>query len=138
MQRRDRRDQGFHQVCLEPLLILNYQTGELMPWLAESFTSNDAMDVWTLKLRDGVTWQDGEAFNADDVVFTMNMFLNTPELEPSGPQVQWVKGVEKIDDLTVQFNLTAPNPRYPLDYCRSRFGVAPILHLSISGRMSTR
>ncbi|MEI2776540.1 MAG: ABC transporter substrate-binding protein [Tetrasphaera sp.] len=80
----NRRDQGFHQVCLEPLLILNYQTGELMPWLAESFTSNEAMDVWTLKLRDGVTWQDGEAFNADDVVFTMNMFLNTPELEPSG------------------------------------------------------
>jgi peptide/nickel transport system substrate-binding protein len=112
----NRRDQGFHQVCLEPLLILNYQTGELMPWLAESFTSNETLDVWTLKLRDGVTWQDGEAFNADDVVFTMNMFLNTPELEPSAAQKQWVASVEKIDDLTVQFNLTAPNPRYPLDY----------------------
>jgi ABC-type transport system substrate-binding protein len=49
----------------------------------ESFTSNETLDVWTLKLRDGVTWQDGEAFNADDVVFTMNMLLTTPELETS-------------------------------------------------------
>jgi len=112
----NRRDQGFHQVCLEPLLILNYQTGEQMPWLAESFTSNETLDVWTLKLRDGVKWQDGEAFNADDVVFTMNMLLNTPELQDSAAQKQWVASVEKIDDLTVQFNLTAPNPRYSLDY----------------------
>ena len=50
----NRRDQGFHQVCLEPLFILNYQTGEFMPWLAESFTSNDTLDEWNLTLRDGV------------------------------------------------------------------------------------
>jgi peptide/nickel transport system substrate-binding protein len=36
-----RRDQGFHQVCLEPLFILNYQTGELSRGWAESFTSNE-------------------------------------------------------------------------------------------------
>ncbi|MBK8050913.1 MAG: hypothetical protein IPK16_29710 [Anaerolineales bacterium] len=66
--------------------------------------------------RDGITWQDGEALNADDVVFSMNMFLNTPELEPSAAQTTWVKDVEKIDDLTVQFNLLKPNPRYALDY----------------------
>ena len=77
----NRQDQGYHQVCEEPLFILNYQTGEIMPWLAESFTANETNDVWTLKLRDGVTWQDGEAFNADDVVFTIQMLLdNSPEL----------------------------------------------------------
>lgn len=58
----NRRDQGFHQVCLELTFILNYQTGEFMPWLGESFTANETNDVWTLTLRDGVTWQDGEAF----------------------------------------------------------------------------
>ena len=60
---------GFHQVVMEPLFILNYESGEIEPWLGESFTANDTLDVWTLKLRDGVTWSDGEAFNADDVVF---------------------------------------------------------------------
>jgi peptide/nickel transport system substrate-binding protein len=112
----NRRDQGFHQVCLEPLQILNYQTGEFEPWLAESFTSNDTLDVCTIKLREGITWQDGEPLNADDVVFTINMLKDTPELSDGPAQAQWVESVEKIDDLTVQVNLTAPNPRYALDY----------------------
>jgi peptide/nickel transport system substrate-binding protein len=112
----NRRDQGFHQVCLEPLQILNYQTGEFEPWLAESFTSNETLDVWTIKLRDGIKWQDGEALNADDVVFTIDMLRNTPELGDGPAQAQWVSSVEKVDDLTVQITLTAPNPRYALDY----------------------
>ncbi len=29
---------------------------------------------------------------------------------------RWVDSVEKVDDLTVVFNLTAPNPRFQLDY----------------------
>ncbi len=113
----NRRDQGYHQVCLEPLFILNYQTGEFMPWLGESFTSNDTFDEWTLKLRDGVTWQDGEAFNADDVVFTIQMLIdNAPELSDSAAMQDWVASVEKVDDLNVKFTLTRPNPRFQLDY----------------------
>ena len=111
-----RLDQGYHQTILEPLFILNYQTGEFMPWLATEMTANDTSDVWTLKLRDGVTWQDGEPFTADDVVFTIQMMLdNAPELQRSASMKDWVASVEKIDDLTVQFNLTRPNPRFQLD-----------------------
>jgi peptide/nickel transport system substrate-binding protein len=122
----NRRDQGFHQVCLEPLFILNYQTGEFMPWLGESFTSNDTFDQWTLKLRDGVKWQDGEAFNADDVVFTIQMLIdNAPELGDSAAMQDWVASVEKVDDLTVVFNLTRPNPRFQLDYFSVRIWGGP-------------
>lgn len=79
-----RLDQGYHQTILEPLFILNYQTGEFIPWLGLEMTSNETFDVWTLTLREGVTWQDGEAFNADDVVFTIQMMLdNAPELQRS-------------------------------------------------------
>ena len=108
------RDVGVQQGMIEPLFILNYETGELDPYLAESMESNETFDVWTLKLRDGIKWSDGEAFNADDVVFTVDMFkANTPDM---GPDVAtWTESAEKIDDLTVQFNLTAPNPRYQLD-----------------------
>jgi peptide/nickel transport system substrate-binding protein len=114
----NRRDHGFHQAMIEPLFILNYETGEFVPWLAESFVANDTLDVWTLNLRDGVTWSDGEAFNADDVVFTINMRLdpaNTTLADAASMQT-WVESVEKVDDLTVQFNLTDPNPRFQLDY----------------------
>ena len=49
----NRRDHGYHQAMIEPLFILNYETGEIEPWLGESFTANDTQDVWTLKVRDG-------------------------------------------------------------------------------------
>lgn len=112
-----RRDQGFHQVCLEPLFILNYQTGEFLPWLGETFESNETFDEWTLTLRDGVTWQDGEPFTADDVVFTIQTLIDhAPELGDSAAMQQWVKSVEAVDDLTVKFALNQPNPRFQLDY----------------------
>lgn len=111
-----RGDHGFHQAIMEPLFILNYQTGEMEPWLGLSMTSNDTFDVWTLVLREGIKWSDGEALDADDVVFSMNLLLdNAPELRYSAGMETWVESVEKIDDLTIQFNLKKPNPRFQLD-----------------------
>lgn len=112
------RNQGMHQAVWEPLFILNYETGEIQPWLGTEMTPNETLDVWTLKIRDGVTWSDGEAFNADDVVFTVNLLLNdeTQSLNEAANHQQWVESVEKVDDLTVQFNLTGPNPRFQLDF----------------------
>lgn len=113
----NRRDHGYHQAILEPLFMLNYQTGEIEPWLGASFVGNETNDVWTLTLNEGIKWQDGEDYNADDVVFTINMLLaNAPELSDSSSMDQWVESVEKVDDLTVQFNLKEPNPRFQLDY----------------------
>lgn len=111
-----RMDHGFHQAVIEPLFVLNYETGEIEPWLGESMTPNDSLDVWTLRLRDGIRWSDGEAFNADDVVFTIQMLLdNSPELNWSAGLAEWVSSVSKVDDLTVEFQLTRPNPRFQLD-----------------------
>jgi peptide/nickel transport system substrate-binding protein len=114
----NRTDHGYQQALLEPLFILNYQTGEFIPWLGESFEANETLDVWTLKIRQGVEWSDGEAFNADDVVFTIDMLRSHPgELGGfSAAMDQWVEGVTKVDDLTVEFALKEPNPRFQLDY----------------------
>src|SRR5882757_9211475 len=69
------KNQGAHQAMWEPLFILNYETGAIQPWVGESFTPNDKQDVWTLKLRKGVTWSDGVPMTADDVDFTINLLL---------------------------------------------------------------
>ncbi|HXV44777.1 MAG TPA: ABC transporter substrate-binding protein [Anaerolineae bacterium] len=111
-----RLDQGFHQAIIEPLFILNYETGEIMPWLAESYESNDTADEWTIKLREGITWSDGMPMTADDVVFTVELLKNTPEMVNAAEMDFWVDSVEKVDDLTTKFSLTAPNPRFILDH----------------------
>lgn len=116
-----KRMHGAHQTMWEPLFILNYGTGELDPWLATGFDQNDASTEFTITLRDGVEWSDGEAFNADDVVFTVDMAMTNEEIssrEASTIKAQ-VASVEKIDDLTVKFTLNNPNPRFIVE----NFGV---------------
>lgn len=109
------RNQGMHQAVWEPLFILNYETGEIQPWLGESMVPNETLDVWTLTLFEGITWQDGEAFDADDVLWTINFLKDNPGYNGHGEIGPWVESVEKVDDLTVVFNLTGPNPRFQLD-----------------------
>lgn len=115
---RNNRGNGAHQSMWEPLFILNYETGEVDPWLGESMESNDTLDVWTLTLRDGVMWSDGEAFNADDVVYTVEMLAS--EAGSTLPGSEGIGGslesVTKVDDLTVEFTLNAPNPRFQVDF----------------------
>ena len=112
------RNKGLHQAVAEPLFILNYETGEIMPWLAESMSSNDTLDVWTLNLREGAEWADGHPFDSGDVVFSIGLLLNdeTASLSYAGNVQTWIESVEAVDDLTVQFNLTQPNPRFQLDF----------------------
>ncbi len=118
LARHARRDKGFHQAMIEPLFILNYESGVIEPWLGEQMTANQIQDVWTLRLREGIKWSDGEAFNTDDVVFTVNLLLEHPDLELDffAGLTSWIERVEKIDDLTVRFYLTNPNPRFQLDF----------------------
>jgi peptide/nickel transport system substrate-binding protein len=103
---------------IEPLFILNYESGVIEPWLGERMTANADQDVWTLTLREGITWSDGVAFTADDVLFTVNLLLAHPDLELDffAGLTNWVERVEKVDDLTVRFHLTEANPRFQLDY----------------------
>ena len=121
------RNQGLHQAVQEPLFILNYQTGEIEPWLGESMEADETFTTWTLNLRKGVEWSDGEAFNADDIVFTMGLLLEHTELNYAAGMQDWVESVEKVDDFTVTFNLTRPNPRFQLDNWSVRIWGGPII-----------
>src|SRR5258708_30007671 len=63
-----RSDTGLHQVVYEYFFYNNLQTGEFIPWLATGYQYSPDYTSMTVKLRDGVTWSDGQPFNADDVV----------------------------------------------------------------------
>ena len=110
------RHAGLQQVGYESLFYYNYETGELVPWLAESAIYNDDFTELTINLRDGVKWSDGEVFDANDVAFTLNLLIeHTPELNYSVDHASFVESVEQVDDLTVKITLNGPNPRYLLN-----------------------
>ncbi len=92
----------------EPLMVWNEVDGSKIPWLATSFEWSDDLRGLTVTLREGVQWSDGEDFNADDVVYTFNLLRERPELD-RGALWQFIESVEKVDDYTVQFNLSTVN-----------------------------
>ncbi len=86
----------------EPLFYYNKAgSGDPMPLLGESFEWNEDGTQLTITLREGVTWNDGEAFTADDVIYTFTE-------APSAPG--YITSAEATDDTTVV--LTFDEPQY--------------------------
>lgn len=90
-------------------LVWKDSTGEILPWLAESFESDDDGTTHTFTLRPDISWHDGEPLTARDVAFTFQYFRD----QTLSPQiiVQPLPGIEEVvavDDLTVEFRLATP------------------------------
>ena len=77
------------------------------PALATEWSQVDPM-TWRFKLRRNVKFHNGDAFTADDVVFSFERALKPGS--NIGTKLASVKEVRKVDDFTVDFLLKAPNP----------------------------
>lgn len=96
--------QGTKGMLYEPLMIATpMATGEKQPWLAESLEFNEDGTEATFVLREGVTWSDGEAFDAEDVAFTFNLMRDNPAANAGALDLA---GAEAIDEKTavISFN----------------------------------
>ncbi|MEZ4507300.1 MAG: ABC transporter substrate-binding protein [Thermomicrobiales bacterium] len=56
---------------------------------------------YTIHLRDGVTWHDGEPFTSEDVKFTIETAANPDSASYIGAKFAGVTSIETPDDLTV-------------------------------------
>jgi ABC-type transport system substrate-binding protein len=64
-------------------------TADAEPHLAESCEPNEDLTVWTCTLRQGVTFHDGSAFDAEDVLATFDMGLNIGSPNHKGNTNLW-------------------------------------------------
>ena len=98
-----------HQIY-EPLLIRD-ATGKVLPTLAVSWAVTSDPTVWEFKLRQGVKFHNGNAFTADDVVFSLER-ARQPTSDMKG-LLSSIEQVSRVDDFTVHIKTKGPNPILP-------------------------
>ena len=95
-------------------LAVNAADGTVVPYLAESFTPNEDFSSWQIKVRDGITFHDGEPLNADALLANVTAQLTGPLVGIAVRVFLPTEGaVEKIDDMTIQVNLLQPSAYFP-------------------------
>src|SRR5271163_4878739 len=98
--------------CLTADLIhINRGSLKTEPSLAKSWSVSRDGRQYTLQLRHGVRFSDGEPFNADDVIFSFQVYLDE-KVDSSQRDLLIVGGkpitVVKVNDFTVRFELAQP------------------------------
>jgi peptide/nickel transport system substrate-binding protein len=81
--------------------------GSIVPQLATAWTTAEDGRSVTFALRPGVTFHDGEAFDAAAVKYTIERALTLPGSRRKS-EIGAISGVEVVDKLTVRFQLEAP------------------------------
>ena len=94
---------GTFGLLYESLFLYNPLTDKFIPWLAQSGSWTGAK-TYTLKLRSGLTWNDGTPLTAADVVYTFK--LGQLSSVPYSTLWNFLQSVTAVDNLTVQFTFS--------------------------------
>ncbi|MEO1600488.1 MAG: ABC transporter substrate-binding protein [Pseudomonadota bacterium] len=101
------------QITSNVLSGLTHINGDLIAEadIAEGWEVSEDGLVYTFKLREGVTFHNGDAFDAEDVLFTYNRSKD-PEQSIHAGNLSNVASVEKLNDFEVKFTLKAPQASF--------------------------
>lgn len=90
--------------------------GTVVPWLATSWSFTDAHTL-VLKLRSGVTFSDGTAFNAAAVKANLEYGMSaTPANVSATPMLATISSVEATAEDVATVRLSTPNPDLPYGF----------------------
>jgi len=87
--------------------------GELAGELAESWSATADAKTWTFKLRKGVTFHNGKAFGADDVIASLNLHVAKGAKSAAKPIVSAITEMKKLSDHEIRFTLKSGNADFP-------------------------
>lgn len=98
---------GINGFVYEALEFCNVNDGSYAPLLAQSHSWNKDLTQITFHLRQNVKWNDGQAFNADDVAFTFNAIKQYPAADTASVW-SYISNVQETDSNTVVITLKKP------------------------------
>ncbi len=75
--------------------------------LVDYWELSDNGKIYTVFLKEGQTWQDGEPITTDDVAFTYTTILNNPEIAKSQAFLKEVD-IQIVNDYQIKFTLKQP------------------------------
>ncbi len=99
-----------HMNLFDCLVWRDRATAEFQPWLAESWENVDDT-TWRFKLREGVTFHNGEEFNADAVDWTYQRILDDDTMITHG-QWTFIDEINILSPYEVEIKTTAPEPAF--------------------------
>jgi len=98
-------------------------SGEFKPLLASAYHFVDDSTL-EFDLRQGVSFHNGEPFDADDVVYTLQTMMRADSGIKTRSNVAWIAGVEKIGPYKVRIVMKAPTPA-ALEYLAGALPIYP-------------
>lgn len=99
---------------------------ELVPRVAESWKASAGGKIWTFKIRQGITFHDGSALTADDVVWTFKSHLDPANKSQAAGKFKGIlesAGVQKVDKFTVKFELLGAVGTFPYIVAGTSYGL---------------
>ena len=122
----DQNSYGVNARLQADLIHINRATQKTEPALAKSWTVSKDGTQFTLKLRHGLRFSDGQPFDADDVLFSFKVYLDE-QVHSSQRDLLIISGkpfkVEKLDAYTVRF--TFPLPYAPAERVFDGLAILP-------------
>jgi len=113
-------DQDISTLLFNGLMKVNSQ-GVLELDLAREYQVSEDQKSYTFYLKDNIYWHDGEKLTPDDVIFTFSAIMD-PEWQSLWRTYFNNVTIEKIDDLTLRFNLEEPSSLFLEN---TTFGIIP-------------
>ncbi|MCJ7872124.1 ABC transporter substrate-binding protein [Phaeobacter sp. J2-8] len=114
-------------------LVMRDENMDLVPGLATEWTSVDDT-TWEFKLREGVTFHNGEAFDANAVKFTLDRVLNPDNKAPTISYIRTIDSVEVVDATTVRIHTQGADPLLPTRMSRYPAYIVPPQYIADHGR----
>ncbi len=132
-------DQARLVSAFETLLTFDDDYALTTDGLAESVEADNPKQ-YTIRIRDGIEFQDGKTLTADDVIYSLQRigtegngltgFAATASMD--------IKNIKKIDDRTIRLPLLSADSTIPQTLASYTFGIVPVGYKAFSGDPSTQ